>query len=93
MGQLVFYKNLNDTRLTIARISRAFTGFIRGSFQGKTQVMLPNQEIFTSKKPDYYKPADFYIGARVNLNEFIFEITSADVYALRYMEIHCDKVL
>ena len=55
-------------------------------------MMLPNQEIFVSKKPDYYKPEDFYIGARLNLNGFIFEITSADVYALRYMELHCDKV-
>ena len=53
--------------------------------------MLPNQEVFVSKKPDYYKPEDFYIGARPNLNGFIFEITSADVYALRYMELHCDK--
>lgn len=54
--------------------------------------MLPNQEIFVSKKPDYYKPEDFYIGARLNLNDFIFEMISADIYALRYMELHCDKV-
>lgn len=54
--------------------------------------MLPNQEIFVSKKPDYYKSEDFYIGARLNLNNFIFEMISADIYALRYMELHCDKV-
>ncbi|XP_076666414.1 EF-hand domain-containing family member C2 [Andrena cerasifolii] len=82
---------LMDDGISIFELTKRNSGFIRGSFQGKMQVMLPNQEILTSKKPDYYKPADFYIGARVNLNEFIFEITSADVYALRYMEIHCDK--
>lgn len=53
--------------------------------------MLPNQEIFVSRKPDYYKSEDFYIGARLNLNNFIFEMISADIYALRYMELHCDK--
>lgn len=55
-------------------------------------LMLPNQDIFTSKKPEYYKPQDFYIGAHINLNDFHFEITSADIYTLRYMELHCDKV-
>lgn len=54
--------------------------------------MLPDQDIFTSKKPEYYKPQDFYIGAHINLNDFHFKITSADIYALRYMELHCDKV-
>jgi hypothetical protein len=55
-------------------------------------VMLPDQDIFTSKKPDYYKPQDFYIGACLNLQDFKFEITSADIYGLRYMELHCEKV-
>lgn len=55
-------------------------------------IMLPDQDIFTSKKPEYYKSHDFYIGACLNLYDFHFEITSADVYALRYMELHCDKV-
>jgi len=55
--------------------------------------MLPGQNIFTSKKPEYYKPQDFYVGARINLRNFHFEITSADNYSLRYMELHCDKVL
>lgn len=54
--------------------------------------MMPGQDIYTSKKPEYYKPYHFYIGARVNLCEFHFQITSADVYALRYMELHCDQV-
>jgi len=55
-------------------------------------MMLPNQDIFTSKKPDYYKPQDFYIGACLNLQDFKFEITTADIYGLRYMELHCEKV-
>lgn len=55
-------------------------------------IIVPGQDIFTSKKPEYYKSHDFYIGARLNMRDFHFEIISADVYALRYMELHCDKV-
>ena len=54
--------------------------------------MLPGQNIYTSEKPKYYEPKDFYIGARINLSGFHFQITSADEYALRYMELNCDKV-
>ncbi|XP_076749581.1 EF-hand domain-containing family member C2 [Xylocopa sonorina] len=82
---------LMDDTISIFELARRNSGFRRCLFQKRMPVMLPNQEIFVSKKPDYYQPKDFYIGARLNLNDFIFEITSADVYALRYMELHCDK--
>lgn len=58
----------------------------------KMPVMLPKQNIFSSKKPEYYKPKDFYIGACLNINEFYFSITSADIYALRYMELNSKMV-
>ncbi|CAK9822215.1 EF-hand domain-containing family member C2 [Anthophora retusa] len=82
---------LMDDTVSIFGLARANSGFKRCAFQKRMPMMLPNQEIFVSKKPDYYKSEDFYIGARLNLNNFIFEITSADIYALRYMELHCDK--
>ncbi|XP_076379277.1 EF-hand domain-containing family member C2 [Megalopta genalis] len=84
---------LMDDTISIFELARRNSGFKRCLFLKRMPVMLPNQEIFSSRKPDYYKPEDFYIGARVNLNDFIFELTSADVYALRYMELHCDKFL
>lgn len=84
--------NENLSSSIVPGVLMLLTGFRRCPFQKRMPVMLPNQEIFVSKKPDYYKPEDFYIGARLNLNDFIFEITTADVYALRYMELHCDKV-
>lgn len=55
-------------------------------------IILPGQDIFTDKKPKYYKSEDFYIGAIVNLCNYRFEIIAADNYAIRYMELHCDKV-
>lgn len=68
------------------------SGFQRSLFQRRMPIILPCQDIFTSKKPKYYKPQDLYIGALVNLHNFHFKIMSADMYALRYMELHCDKV-
>lgn len=67
-------------------------GFERHLFQSRMKVMLPGQDIYTSVKPKYYEPPDFYIGARVNLCGFQFQITAADDYGLTYMEKHCDKV-
>ncbi|XP_068987000.1 EF-hand domain-containing family member C2-like isoform X1 [Bombus flavifrons] len=89
--QFIIRVFLMDDTVSIFELARRNSGFRRCLFQKRMPVMLPNQEVFVSKKPDYYKPEDFYIGARPNLNGFIFEITSADVYALRYMELHCDK--
>nr|XP_012139231.1 PREDICTED: EF-hand domain-containing family member C2-like isoform X3 [Megachile rotundata] len=82
---------LMDDAISIFELARRNSGFKRCLFQKKMRVMLPNQEIFASEEPKYYKPEDFYIGARVNLNGFIFEMTTADIYALRYMELNCDK--
>ncbi|XP_043250986.1 EF-hand domain-containing family member C2-like [Colletes gigas] len=82
---------LMDDAISIFELGIRNSGFRRCLFQKKMPVMLPYQEIFTNKKPNYYKPNDFYIGARVNLNHFIFQLISADVYALRHMELHCDK--
>lgn len=76
----------------ILKYSKTDSGFQRSLFQKRMPIMLPGQDIFSSKKPEYYKPHDFYIGARLNLYDFHFKITSADVYAPRYMELHCDKV-
>ncbi|KAK9294825.1 hypothetical protein QLX08_010689 [Tetragonisca angustula] len=89
--QFIIRVFLMDDTISIFELAKRNSGFVRCLFQKRMPMMLPNQEIFASKKPDYYKPEDFYIGARLSLNGFIFEITSADVYALRYMELHCDK--
>ncbi|KAL6444614.1 hypothetical protein ACFW04_002016 [Cataglyphis niger] len=89
--QFIIRVFLMDDAISIFELGKRNTGFLRSLFQKRMPVMLPDQDIFTSKKPEYYKPQDFYIGAHINLNNFHFEITSADIYALRYMELHCDK--
>ncbi|XP_020289253.1 EF-hand domain-containing family member C2-like isoform X2 [Pseudomyrmex gracilis] len=82
---------LMDDTISVFELAKRNSGFVRSMFQKRMPVMIPGQDVFTSKKPKYYKPQDFYVGACVNLGNFLFKITSADVYALRYMESHCDK--
>ncbi|XP_050466655.1 EF-hand domain-containing family member C2-like [Cataglyphis hispanica] len=89
--QFIIRVFLMDDKISIFELGKRNSGFLRSLFQKRMPIMLPDQDIFTSKKPEYYKPQDFYIGAHINLNNFHFEITSADIYALRYMELHCDK--
>ncbi|KAL6255776.1 hypothetical protein P5V15_013019 [Pogonomyrmex californicus] len=89
--QFIIRVFLMDDTISIFELAKQNSGFQRSLFQKRMPIMLPCQNIFTSKKPEYYKSQDFYIGARLNLYDFHFEITSADVYALRYMELHCDK--
>ncbi|XP_012262352.2 EF-hand domain-containing family member C2-like [Athalia rosae] len=82
---------LTDNTISIFELAVRNSGFKRCLFQKRMEVMMPQQDIYTNKKPKYYEPHQFYIGARVNLNGFNFQITSADIYALRYMEIHCNQ--
>lgn len=41
--------------------------------------------------PDYYTPADFYIGAIVTVFQQHFKITGADLYVYRYMQANPQK--
>lgn len=67
-------------------------GFVAGEFFGKSKFYLPGQEKFTSDRPVAYKSQDFYLGATVNLRGFCFKITSADLFALKFMEDHKELV-
>ncbi|KAI4488135.1 hypothetical protein M0804_004983 [Polistes exclamans] len=82
---------LIDDSISIFELTKRNSGFRRCLFLKKMPVMLPKQNIFSSTKPEYFKPENFYIGARLNINEFHFSIISADDYALRYMELNCEK--
>ncbi|KAL2714276.1 EF-hand domain-containing family member C2 [Vespula squamosa] len=86
--QFIIRFYLIDDSISIFELTKRNSGFRRCLFLRKMPIMLPKQEIFSSKKPEYYKPGDFYIGACLNINEFHFSIISADIYALRYMEIN-----
>lgn len=52
---------------------------------------MPGQKMFTSKKPETYKPQHMFVGASIIINSFHFVLINADEYALRYMELHSEE--
>ncbi|CAH0393210.1 unnamed protein product [Bemisia tabaci] len=65
------------------------SGFCGGMFYSGRKVLKPNQDILSSKLPEYYKAEDFYIGNTITVEGFRFYLASADSRSLEYMEEHC----
>lgn len=61
-------------------------------FLKRIRVKKPGQEVFKSKLSEYIKAEELYVGAKVNVNGYLFLLVSADVYTLNYMERNSDKV-
>ena len=83
---------LSDDTIQIFEIAARNSGFLGGEFMKRTRIPLPGQMKFTSRRPQYYQPYNFYIGATVSLKDHIFHIVSADEYTLIYMEHHPNQV-
>lgn len=79
---------LCDDTIQIYEIAERNSGFLGGIFLKRQRILLPNQEKFSSERPNYYKPHNFYIGATISLKDHAFVLTSADEYTLIYMESH-----
>lgn len=84
---------LCDDTIQIYEIAERNSGFLGGEFKKRTRVPLPGQEKFTSKRPVYYQPVNFYIGSTICLSDHLFHIVSADEYTLIYMEHHPQEVI
>lgn len=65
---------------------------VKALFLQKMPVRFPGQELFSSEPPKIYEPPHFYVGARVNLKGFKFEVDTADEYTFNYMESHPHEV-
>lgn len=67
-------------------------GITGGKFLKRSRVKKPGQEIFKSELLEYIKAEELYVGAKVNLNGYLFLLLNADEYTFNYMEKHSDKV-
>lgn len=56
------------------------------------RIKRPRQEIIKSGLSEYIQPEELYIGAKVNLNGYIFILLNADEYTLKFMEENSDRV-
>uniref|UniRef100_A0A1I8NPH2 EF-hand domain-containing family member C2 n=1 Tax=Stomoxys calcitrans TaxID=35570 RepID=A0A1I8NPH2_STOCA len=79
---------LSDDTIQIFEVAARNSGFLGGEFLKRSRIPLPGQQKFTSRRPQYYEPYNFYIGATVSLKDHIFHVVSADEYTLIYMEQH-----
>ncbi|XP_037916196.1 EF-hand domain-containing family member C2-like [Hermetia illucens] len=79
---------LADDTLSIFELASRNSGFYGGEFFKRDTFYLPDQEWFTSKRPEIYKAHHFYIGAMRRLRDHLFRIVTADEFTLLYMENH-----
>ncbi|KAF5889374.1 EF-hand domain-containing protein 1, partial [Clarias magur] len=79
---ILFYFLSNDMISIFEKPTRN-SGFVGGRFLEKTRVPKPGS---TVENPEYYSPADFAIGATVEVFRWRFVLTDADQYVLNYLE-------
>ncbi|XP_037955499.1 EF-hand domain-containing family member C2-like [Teleopsis dalmanni] len=82
---------LADDTIQIYEIAIRNSGFLGGEFLKRTRIELPGQKRFSVKRPLCYEASNFYIGATMNINDFIFTVVSADEFTLMYMEHNCSE--
>lgn len=68
-------------------------GIIGGKFLERRRVKKPGQTLFKSEMSGYYKAQDLYVGARININNHLFQLMDADEYVFNYMEEHAEEVM
>ncbi|XP_040283134.1 EF-hand domain-containing protein 1 [Bufo bufo] len=76
---------LSDDTVSIFEPQVRNSGIIGGKFLEKSRVSKPGSSI---DSPVYYGPADFTVGAVVEVFRHRFIITDADQYVLNYMKAH-----
>lgn len=77
---------LSDDTISVYETDGRNSGFENGDFYKRRKFFLPNQEWFSSDRPQLYLSQHFYIGATVCLKDFYFNLISADEFTLRHME-------
>lgn len=64
------------------------SGFVGGMYLRRSMLIKPGTDPLN---PDYYTPADFYIGAIIDVYSQRFIITGVDLYVYRYMQANPEK--
>ncbi|KAM3603090.1 uncharacterized protein V6R79_016425 [Siganus canaliculatus] len=80
---------LADDMISIFEKPSRNSGVIAGKFLEKTRVPKPGS---TMDNPEFYSPADFAIGATVEVFRHRFVLYDADLYVLKYLESCSDRI-
>ncbi|XP_034504673.1 EF-hand domain-containing family member C2 isoform X2 [Ailuropoda melanoleuca] len=82
---------LSDDTISVFEPIERNSGITGGKFLKRIRVKKPGQEVFKSELSEYIKAEELYIGAKVNVNGYLFLLVNADEYTLNYMETNSDK--
>ncbi|XP_071777191.1 EF-hand domain-containing protein 1 [Centroberyx gerrardi] len=80
---------LSDDMISIFEKPTRNSGILGGKFLEKTRIPKPGS---TVEHPEFYSPADFAIGATVEVFSHRFVLTDADHYVLKYLESISDQI-
>uniref|UniRef100_A0A7N8YAN0 EF-hand domain (C-terminal) containing 1 n=1 Tax=Mastacembelus armatus TaxID=205130 RepID=A0A7N8YAN0_9TELE len=80
---------LSSDMISIFEKSTRNSGIIGGKFLEKTRVPKPGCPV---ENPEFYSPADFAIGATVEVFSHRFVLTNADRYVLSYLESNASQI-
>lgn len=84
LRKFVISYRLADDMISIHENAQRNSGIIGGKFLTQTRVRKPHCQI---DSPDFFTPADFSIGAVIEVFNHRFVITGADEYVLKYLEL------
>ncbi|XP_006902140.1 PREDICTED: EF-hand domain-containing family member C2-like [Elephantulus edwardii] len=82
---------LSDDTISVFELTERNSGLTGGKFLQRVRVKRPGQEVFKSELSEYIQPEELYVGARINVNGYIFHLLNADEYTFNYMEHNTDK--
>ncbi|CAF1268119.1 unnamed protein product [Adineta steineri] len=77
---------LADDTISIHEPPKRNSGIDGGKFLERQRVKKPNQSPYPIEVSEYFGAKDFYVGARVLINSFDFNLYDADEYAFKTME-------
>jgi len=83
LRRFIISYRLSDDMVTVFEKAQRNSGIIGGKFLERTRVTKPGCSI---DNPEFYTPADFSIGAKIEIFKHRFVITDADEYVLKYLE-------
>ena len=83
---------LSDDTISVFEPIERNSGYTGGMFLKRVRVKKPGQEVFKSEFSEYIKAEELYVGAKMNVNGYLFFLVNADEYTLNYMERNSDKV-
>lgn len=88
LRRFILSYRLADNMITVFERNQRNSGMLGGKFLEPTCVTKPGSSI---DNPSFYTPADFSIGAKIEIFKHRFKITDADAFVLDFLQSVPDK--